>query len=305
MAIKDCFGRPVENLRISVTQRCNFKCIYCHREGQLDSSEMELSAEEIERIVRVAASLGIYGVKLTGGEPLLRRDIVEIVRRISSVPGIRDISMTTNGFLLKEYARQLREAGLIRVNVSLDTLNAEKFKIITGVDAHEKVVEGIIEASRVGLNPIKINMVLLKGVNCDEIEDMIKFAEENRLVLQLIELEQPCETPFYMKYHLDLEDIEGKLRDKSSKIIVRSMHHRRKYVLESGVEVEVVKPMHNTEFCLHCNRIRLTSDGKLKPCLFRNDNLVDLINPIRRGFSDEHLRDLFIEAVKRRKPFFT
>lgn len=304
MTIKDSFGRPVENMRVSVTQRCNFKCIYCHREGQILDSSVELLAEEIERIVRVAASLGVYGVKLTGGEPLLRRDIVEIVRRISTIPGIQDVSMTTNGFLLKEYAWQLKEAGLSRVNVSLDTLDAEKFKLITGVDAHKKVIEGIIEASKAGLNPIKINMVLLKGVNYDEVEDMIKFAEKNRLVLQLIELEQPREDPFYIKYHVDLNDVEDKLREKSSKIIVRSMHHRRKYVLRSGAEVEVVKPMHNTEFCLHCNRIRLTSDGKLKPCLFRHDNLVDVLNPMRSGADDQHLKSLFIEAVRRRKPFF-
>ncbi|MCX8170998.1 MAG: GTP 3',8-cyclase MoaA [Candidatus Bathyarchaeota archaeon] len=304
MTIRDSFGRPVENLRVSVTQRCNFKCIYCHREGQLLDYSVELSAEEIERIVRVAASLGVYGVKLTGGEPLLRKDIVDIVRRISGIPGIRDISMTTNGFFLKEYARQLREAGLSRVNVSLDTLDAEKFKMITGVDAHEKVIEGIIEASRAGLNPIKINMVLLRGVNCDEIEDMVKFTGEHHLTLQLIELEHPSEDSFYMKYHVSLDGIEDEIREKSSKIIIRSMHHRRKYILRGGAEVEFVKPMHNTEFCLHCNRIRLTSDGKLKPCLFRNDNLVDLLNPMRDGASDERLRDLFIEAINRRKPFF-
>ncbi|MEM1989310.1 MAG: GTP 3',8-cyclase MoaA [Candidatus Bathyarchaeia archaeon] len=282
----------------------NFRCIYCHREGQLFDSNVELSAEEIKRIVSIAASLGVYSVKLTGGEPLLRKDIVEIVRGISSIPGIKDISMTTNGFFLKEYAKQLKDAGLSRVNVSLDTLNAEKFKFITGVDAHKRIMDGIVEAARVGLNPIKINMVLLKGINCDEVEDMIKFTEENQLILQLIELEGFWDDPLYIKYHADLDDIEKKVRERSLRVIVRQMHHRKKYILKGGAEVEIVKPMHNTEFCLYCNRIRLTSDGKLKPCLFRNDNLIDLLGPMRSGADDNYLKDLFIEAVRRRRPFF-
>ena len=304
MMIKDNFGRPVENIRISVTRKCNFRCIYCHQEGQPPNFTVEMSAEEIERIVRVAASLGVWGVKLTGGEPLLRSDIIEIVQRISSIPGIRDVSITTNGFFLTQYAEQLKEAGLSRVNVSLDTLNPRKFKMITGVDAHENVVRGVIEAAKADLNPVKVNMVLLKGINENEVGDMIKFARENQLILQIIELERANEDEFYMRYHVDLNDIEGKLRERAAKIIVRRMHHRRKYILNEGVEVEIVRPMHNSEFCLHCNRIRLTSDGKLKPCLFRNDNLVDLLGPMEEGASDKHLRELFIKAVKMRKPFF-
>ncbi|MEM1530518.1 MAG: GTP 3',8-cyclase MoaA [Candidatus Bathyarchaeia archaeon] len=303
--LKDDYGRPIENIRISVTQRCNFKCFYCHGEGQLSNSYVEMSPEEIEFIVKVAASLGVWGVKLTGGEPLLRDDIVEIVRRVSSVPGIKDLSLTTNGFFLKEYARQLREAGLSRVNVSLDTLRAERFKAITGVDAYERVIGGIIEAKNAGLNPIKVNMVLLRGINEDEIDEMINFIRENGLILQIIELERPYEDALYMRYHVSLDDIEGRLKREAKKIIVREMHHRKKYILDNRAEVEVVRPMHNTEFCLHCNRIRLTSDGKLKPCLFRNNNLVDLLSPIRSGADERQLRELFIRAVKMRKPFFT
>jgi len=305
LILKDDYGRPIENIRMSVTQRCNFKCFYCHGEGQLSNSYVEMSPEEIEFIVKVAASLGVWGVKLTGGEPLLRDDIVEIVRRVSSVPGIKDLSLTTNGFFLKEYARQLREAGLSRVNVSLDTLRAERFKAITGVDAYERVIGGIIEAKNAGLNPIKVNMVLLRGINEDEIDEMINFIRENGLILQIIELERPYEDALYMRYHVSLDDIEGRLKREAKKIIVREMHHRKKYILDNRAEVEVVRPMHNTEFCLHCNRIRLTSDGKLKPCLFRNNNLVDLLSPIRSGADERQLRELFIRAVKMRKPFFT
>jgi len=305
LVLRDPFGRPVENLRISITQKCNFGCFYCHREGEIYSLGEEMRPEEIERIVRVAASLGILSIKLTGGEPLLRSDVIEIVHRISSVPRIKDVSMTTNGLLLEKYAAQLKEAGLSRVNVSLDTLNGEKFKMITGVDAHEEVVRGIVRAKEAGLNPVKVNMVLLRGINEDEVDDMIEFVKENGLILQIIELEQFREDALYNQYHVNLDEVENKVRERSVKVIVRSMHHRRKYILNDGAEIEIVKPMHNTEFCLNCNRIRLTSNGKLKPCLFRNDNLIDMLGPLRSGASDDELRNLFIEAVKKRKPFFS
>ncbi|MEM2647976.1 MAG: GTP 3',8-cyclase MoaA [Candidatus Bathyarchaeia archaeon] len=302
--LKDFFGRVVKNIRISVTQRCNFRCFYCHREGEGGESRYEMLPEEIERIVKVAALLGINEVKLTGGEPLLRDDIVEIVGRISKVPGINDISMTTNGFLLEEYIDDLKRAGLMRVNVSLDTLDNEKFKMITGVDGHESVVRGIIKAVKSDLRPVKVNMVILKGINEDEVDDMIEFARENGLILQIIEFESPEINAIYEKYHIGLTSIEDRIKEKAVRTIVRSMHHRRKYVLRDGTEVEFVSPMHNSDFCLHCNRIRLTSDGKLKPCLFKNDNLVDILGPIRGGSEDERLRELFIEAVKRRRPYF-
>jgi len=146
-----------------------------------------------------------------------------------------------------------------------------------------------------------VNMVLLKGINEDEILEMINFARENGLVLQIIELESAEEDETYKRYHVDLGGVEDYLKNAAEKVTVRQMHHRRKYHLRNGLEVEIVKPMHNTEFCRYCNRIRVTSDGKLKPCLFKNDNLVDFLGPIR----EEALRDLFLEAVGRRKPYFT
>lgn len=300
----DDFGRPVENLRISVTQECNFNCIYCHREGYPFNCGAEMKPEEIERIVKIAASLGVYSVKLTGGEPLLRDDIIDITRRISSVSGVKDVAMTTNGFLLAHYADQLREAGLVRVNVSLNTLRPERFKFITGVDAHRKVINGILKAVEAGLSPVKVNTVLLRGVNDDEVEDLIHFARDHDLILQIIELERFGDEVFYNRYHLDLSSLEKKFEERAEKIIVRRMQHRKKYFLVDGAEVEVVKPMHNTEFCLHCSRIRLTSDGKLKPCLFRNNDLIDILSPIRDGEDDENLKNLFVKAVKKRKPFF-
>jgi len=305
LVLTDPYGRPIGSIRISVTQRCNLDCFYCHREGEDSKLGKEMTPEEIGRVSEIAASFSIKKVKLTGGEPLVRKDIAEIIRRIKSTRGIREVSMTTNGILLSGNAEKLKDAGLSRVNVTLDTLDAEKFRRITGVDAFEDVVSGIRAAVKADLCPVKVNMVLLKGLNEDEVEDMMEFTKKNNLVLQIIELESPSETEAYAQYHAELEKVENSLRKLAERIVVRRMHHRRKYFLRGGGEVEVVRPMHNTEFCRHCNRIRVTSDGKLKPCLFRNSNLVDFVGPMRKGASDDELKALFVEAAERRAPFFT
>jgi cyclic pyranopterin phosphate synthase len=303
--IRDLYGRSVTSLRVSLTQRCNLHCFYCHREGELDERDVEMTAAEIERIVRVVAAFNIRKVKLTGGEPLLRNDIVEIVRRIRSIPKVSEISMTTNGTLLSGVARHLKEAGLSRVNVSLDTLKPETYRSITGVDALENVLAGIQEAWVSGLRPIKVNMVLLRGVNDDEVWSMIEFTRKRSLILQLIELESASEDTFYRRYHHDLAEIENRLKRKAKKIVIRRMHHRRRYSLADDAEIEIVKPMHNIEFCRYCSRMRVTSDGQFKPCLLRCDNHVDFLSPLRDQASNTHLADLFIKAVKRRKPYFS
>ncbi len=292
MTLKDTYNRPVSNLRISLTPKCNLSCIYCHREGEKDP-KAPLSAAEIAEILRVAAGFGIRSVKFTGGEPTLRPDLIEI---IGSVPAGMESSMTTNGTLLSGLAADLRQAGLRRVNVSLDSLDPAIFKRITGTDRLSDVLEGIDAALENGLTPIKLNMVVLKGINDHEIDDFLAYIRGNRdLVLQLIELMNfnDCD------YHGDLNGIENALASRSKQIITRRMHHRKKYCLD-GAEVEVVRPLHNTEFCAYCNRLRVTSDGKLKPCLLRTDNHVDI-----RGKSGKELEDLFIEAVRRREPFYT
>jgi cyclic pyranopterin phosphate synthase len=212
--------------------------------------------------------------------------------------------MTTNGFFLSKYAQPLKEAGLKRLNISLDTLNPEKFKKITGFDGFKAAMAGIKEASRVGIFPIKINMVLLNKINSNEIIEMINFVEKNLLILQIIELEWAAENEKVKKYRIDLKNVENYLKNKAEKITVRRMHHRKQYKLKNGVEVETVKPMDNAEFCRYCSRIRVTSDGKLKPCLFRNDNLVDLLSCLRKGASTKVLKALFVESVGKRKPYF-
>jgi cyclic pyranopterin phosphate synthase len=292
MTLRDSFSRPISNLRLSLTPKCNLSCIYCHREGE-NASEGPLSAAEIAEVLRVAAGFGIRSVKFTGGEPLLRPDLIEIVK---SVPAGMESSLTTNGTLLAGLAADLKQAGLRRVNVSIDSLDPATYRKIAGTDRLSDVLEGIDAALATGLTPVKLNMVVLKGINDHEVDDFLKYVRGNRdLVLQLIELMNFNDSD----HHGDLNGLETSLASRSKQIITRRMHHRKKYCLD-GAEVEVVRPLHNTEFCAFCNRLRLTSDGKLKPCLLRTDNHVDI-----RGKSGKELEDLFIEAVRRREPFYT
>lgn len=300
----DSYGRPVTNLRISLTQRCNLNCFYCHREGE-SISDVEMTPDEIDAIVGVATEFGICRFKITGGEPLLREDIGEIIPKIASKPEVEEISMTTNGSFLAEKAEALAKAGLHRVNVSLDSTNPLTYNRITGGGDAGSVIKGIKAAIKAGLGPVKINMVILQTLNESDITEMIEFAREAGAVLQLIELVSVgMDTGTYLKYHYDLRDVEDELSRLAQRINVRRLMHNRKIYLLPGVKVEVVRPMDNTEFCAHCTRIRLTSDGKLKPCLMRNDNLVDILTPLRSGASRESLRKLFLEAVMRREPYF-
>jgi cyclic pyranopterin phosphate synthase len=265
-----------------------------------------MTPEEIKRVVSIATSLGIDKVKLTGGEPLIREDIVEIIRKIREIEGIREIAITTNGIRLEELALPLKSAGLDRLNVSLGSLLRDTYMKITGVDAVEKVQRGLLEAKRFGFYPIKLNMVILKGLNDDQIWDMVEFTKLNGFILQLIEVESATsESEYYVRYHQDLLHIEKELTKKAEKIMIRDMQARKRFFLIGGGEVEVVRPMHNTEFCRNCTRLRLTSDGKLKPCLFREDNLIDLLTAMRNGCKDDELRKLFMAAVSARKPYFT
>ncbi|RMF89061.1 MAG: GTP 3',8-cyclase MoaA [Methanobacteriota archaeon] len=302
--IRDPFGRPLKSLRISVTSRCNLSCVYCHQEG-VEKARSEMTPEEIQRIVEVAAGQGVKKVKITGGEPIIRRDIVEIVQGIADVKGIGEVSMTTNATLLADKSQALREAGLRRVNVSLDTLDPRIFREITKGGELDRVIEGIRAAVDAGLSPVKLNMVVMKGINTDRIKEMIGFASENNAILQLIGLmENEYSREFYSEYAQDLERIVRELEEEANEVLVRKfMQNRTRYILDEG-EVEVVFPMHNTEFCAHCTRMRITADGRFKPCLMRTDNYVDFLGPMRAGASEEELERLFLEAVSRREPYF-
>jgi len=301
--IRDDYGRPVLNLRISVTQRCNLKCPYCHREGESANPPTEMTKDEIVRIVRVAVGLGMSKVKLTGGEPLLRSDIIDIVKDIADLKGLRDLSMTTNGTNLASLAKRLRGSGLKRVNISIPSLNAETYRALMGGDLRNGL-KGIREAVDAGLFPVKLNMLVLRNVNDDEIPKMINFAERSGTILQMIELEPlNISTSYYKRYHYALDAVENELKKQARRVVTRGDMQNRKVYFLPRTKVEVVRPIENTEFCLCCTRLRVTSDGWLKPCLMRNDNLVDVLTPLRNGADEKELRKLFLEAVKRREPY--
>jgi len=307
MSLTDNCGRPLLNLRISITQRCNNRCAYCHREGEVQranrSAEL-MSVDEIVRIARIAVSLGIARVKLTGGEPLMRKDLPEIVAGIAAISGLRDLSLTTNGLLLGGgMAKKLRECGLKRVNISLPSLNPETYRKLTGGKL-EDALAGVKAAIEADFCPVKLNMVVLKEVNVDDVPDLIEYAGKNNVVLQLIELDPfNVGDKYYVEHHRSLDDQEEMLRAKAISVEKRFFMHNRLIYHLPDATVEVVKPIENTDFCMHCTRLRVTSDGKLKPCLMRNDNLTDILTPIRKGASDEELKQLFVRANWLREPY--
>ena len=266
-----------------------------------------MTANEVYTICKIAKSIGVRKIRLSGGEPLLKKDIVETVRKISDLK-FNDISMTTNGILLDKYAKDLKNAGLDRVNVSLDTLNRKTYEKITKKDYLEDAKKGILKAVEVGLYPVKINMVIMKDINTDEIKDMFKFCRDHNMVLQIIELiesENCDDDKFSKEYHYNLDSVENVLADIADDVKEREfMQGRRKYYLNGG-EIEVVKPVDNSKFCANCTRLRITPDGKIKPCLLRNDNLVDIITHVRNDESEEKLRDIFLKAIDKREPYNT
>lgn len=293
--LTDSYGRTIKSLRMSVTDRCNLNCIYCHNEGSTGTTG-EMSVETISNIVHVAADFGVNRLKISGGEPLLRKDLEDI---LVSLPPLKDVSMTTNGVLLQERALSLKNAGLDRVNISLDSLNEGSYRHITKCKdgVFRKVIGGIHAAVDVGLTPVKLNMVLLKDVNESEVEAMLSFVRgfQGEVILQLIQLMDFRDVACY---HADVDEIEKELELKAGCVQVRELHHRKKYLID-GAEVEFVRPVDNTEFCANCNRLRVTSDGKLRPCLLVNDGLVDVSHA-----SVEDMPDLFRLAVSRRIPYY-
>ena len=302
--VKDKYERPILSLRITITNRCNENCIYCHHDGMVSSKD-EMTPDEIYKICKIAKKIGVRKIRLSGGDPLVRKDIVEIVEKIASLD-FKDISLTTNGVLLEKYAKDLKDAGLDRINVSLDTLNPDTYKFVTKMDYLNEAKTGILNAVEVGLYPVKINMVIMKDINQNEVKDMFEFCRENNMVLQLIELiesENCDEDKFNAEYHYPLDNIENKLSDMADDVRERKfMQGRKKYYINDG-EIEIVRPVDNSKFCANCSRLRITPDGKIKPCLLRNDNLVELISHIRNGESEEKLEEIFIRGIDKREPF--
>lgn len=299
----DSHKRRIDYLRISVTDRCNLRCVYCMPAEGIELMEPKgiLRYEEMLRIVEVAAKNGVSKIRITGGEPLVRKGIVEFLNGLSSIKGIEDLSLTTNGVLLKAFAPRLKEAGLKRVNVSLDSLDRERFLKITRGDNLKDVLDGLEESLKAGLAPVKINMVAIKGFNDDEIG---RFARWSR------------ERPFHIRYieYMPFNGEEGWQRDKcitAKEILeiagkdgellpVKGEGHgagpARRFRYKDAVgEIGVISPV-SEHFCGSCNRLRLTADGKLRTCLF-SDNEIDLRAALRDGSNDGELERLLFHAV--------
>jgi cyclic pyranopterin phosphate synthase len=298
--ISDSFQRPISYLRVSVTDRCNLRCVYCMPSGGVPLVPRAdiLSYEEIATVVRVAAGMGIAKVRISGGEPLVREGLVELVKMISQIEGIDDVALTTNGVLLKEQATGLAEAGLRRVNVSLDSLKRERVREITGYDVLGDVLDGIEEARRVGLIPIKVNMVVMRGVNDDEILDFALLSREGWHV-RFIEL-----MPLVNEGRKHTEFVSaGEIRERLSSLgelvpcAAPTGNGPASYFQLPGASgtVGFITPV-SEHFCFKCNRLRLSADGKLLPCLLADDE-IDLREVLRREAPPEEIGKLILKAV--------
>ena len=296
----DPFGRTVEYLRLSVTDRCDLRCFYCLPGDYRDFSEPEewLTFDEIERVIRAYASLGVQRIRVTGGEPLVRKNLPALVTQLSDIPGIEDLSLSTNAVSLSRQATALKTAGISRINVSLDSLRADRFKDITRGNL-DKVIDGLMSARQAGFSPIKINMVIMKGINDDEVEDMIEFCIEHDFTLRFIETMPVGNTGRDASSHyLRLQEVESKLAERYELIpgVMRGGGPAR-YVQVAGTELRIgfITPI-SQHFCETCNRVRLAVDGTLYLCLGQ-EHKFEFRPLLRAGISDSELQDAARAAI--------
>lgn len=297
--MEDSYARQIDYLRVSVTDRCNLRCFYCMPQEGVewkDSSEI-LRYEEMELIVQAAVNAGIRKVRITGGEPLVRKNVVSFIEYISKMPEIEDISMTTNGFYLADKLPALKAAGLKRVNISLDTLNSTNFEKITGRSGLDKVLAAIELALELGLYPVKVNMVLLKGINEDDALKLASWTKEKDIDVRYIEL-MPLGGAG-KEYFLPVQVIEERLNSLGRLIDCQEKGNGpalyKKFSGAAG-KIGFISPLSN-HFCHRCNRMRLTADGKLKPCLISPVE-IDIKSALRQGASVEELTEVFKQAVR-------
>lgn len=301
----DGYGRTIRNLRISITDRCNLRCVYCMPAHPVWMPQPELlTFEELARLVRVSVSLGITDFRITGGEPTARKDLPDFVRLIAATPGVEDLALTTNGILLKKLAKPLWDAGLRRLNVSLDTLRGERFVHIARREGFQQVWDGVEEAERIGFRPIKINTVVMRGVNDDEVVEFAGLARTRPWQIRFIEF-----------MPLDGDNAWSRDQVVTAQEILRRIHEKwplepvstaplssparvfrfRDGVGDIGVIASVSEP-----FCFACDRIRITPEGKLRTCLFSVGE-TDLKGPMRAGASDEQIAAIVRDAVSRKE----
>jgi len=298
----DPYRRKINYLRISVTDRCNLRCRYCMPEEGIPLIRHEdiLTYEEILRIVRVFASEGISKVRLTGGEPLIRKGIVDFISRLSKIEEIKDLSLTTNGILLKEFAHDLKQAGLKRINISLDSLKKDRFLQITRRDGFEQVWAGIEETLKVGLSPIKINVVAIKGLNDDEIESFARLTMHLPLTIRYIEYMPSGNGEEWQESDiLTIPRIKSRLETIGKLIPIPSDRWdgpAKRFRIDGAIgEIGLIGAV-SSHFCEECNRIRLTPDGRLRTCLFSDDE-TDVREILRNGGSDQDLRGRLLVAL--------
>jgi GTP 3',8-cyclase len=298
----DSFGRLHNNLRISVTDRCNIRCVYCMPEQvEFLPRAALLSFEEIERFARIAVTLGIDKVRLTGGEPLVRRNIPSLVEMLAAIPGLKDIGLTTNGILLAPMARALRDAGLERINISLDTMDAAKFQLLTRRSGFEQVIEGILAAKAAGFDPVKVNAVAMRGVTEEDVVPLARFARSHGLELRFIEY-MPLDAGHLWEREkvLFAADILELLIQGIGPLVPSADQDPRAPALDyeyadGGGRVGFIASV-SRPFCMSCNRIRLTSDGKLRNCLFSLEE-TDLRPMLRGGAADAEIAQAVRECV--------
>jgi len=304
--LTDRFGRQLTYLRISVTDRCNMRCDYCRPAADAYKAEPHaqiLRYEEIERIVRVAAGLGVSKLRITGGEPLVRRDLPVLVEKLAGIPGITDLSMTTNATLLGKYANELASAGLNRINISIDSLNPLRFRKLTGGEL-APVLAGIKAAGEVNIGPIKLNTVLMRGMNAggahSEVAELIDFAAEHHATIRFIELMPMKQGMDWDEHYISIDEILQR-RDVRQRVDVdaplKTGNTAARYLpLKNGQgEVGFIMPM-SERFCEGCNRLRLTADGGLRSCL-PADHQLNLRDLIRSGGSDDDMRAVFLRSA--------
>jgi cyclic pyranopterin phosphate synthase len=297
----DSFSRVHNNLRISVTDRCNIRCVYCMPENaEFMPRNQLLSFEEIERFTRIAVTLGIDKIRLTGGEPLVRRDIPGLVSRLAAIPGIKDIGLTTNGILLAPLAQPLWDAGLRRINVSLDTMDPARFEQLTRRPGVEKVIEGILAAKAAGFHPVKVNAVAIKGTTEDDVVPLARFGRKHGLEIRFIEY-MPLDSGMWErdKVLFAAEILERLAREIGPLEPAPDQDPRAPAVdydyVDGGGRVGLIASV-SRPFCTSCNRVRLTSDGKLRNCLFALDE-TDIRGMLRGGATDLSIAQAIRESV--------
>ena len=303
-ALVDPEKRHLSYLRISITDRCNLRCLYCVPEGRIPKLGHEdiLSYEEILRLVKIGIKLGIRKVRVTGGEPLVRKGVIDFLNRLTRIKALEDVSLTTNGVFLATYAQRIFDAGIRRINISLDSLNPEKYAQITGYDQFKQVWAGIERAQQIGFNPIKINVVAMRGINDDEISDFGKLSLDHPFHIRFIEYMPIGTSRNRCQDQILTPEIKKKIVSLGALLPVDSGQNdgpaRRYRIAGATGEVGFISALSH-HFCNHCNRLRLTADGKLRACLL-SDHHESLKEILRNGSSDDQLADHFRIAARQK-----